>query len=215
MAVALASLVPAAIKLGTSLSQGIRANKMEDQYSRPDYEIPQGMLDAVDIYKNLALQGGLPRQDLIEDKISESGANALAGLKEAATSPWDVIRGSQRIGETQAEKIKDLGIAGGQFATQAKQDYSGILQGLSQLQERQFMYNEMQPYVNSMDAIRRLREGGLWNMYSGTSDASGVMANNPDIFNDLFKDKGVIAAENKLEGLNTALKEQLRYKAPN
>lgn len=186
---ALASLVPAAIKLGTSLSQGIRANKMEDQYSRPVYEIPQGMLDAVDIYKNLALQGGLPRQDLIEDKISESGANALAGLKEASTSPWDVIRGSQRIGETQAEKIKDLGIAGGQFATQAKQDYSGILQGLSQLQERQFMYNEMQPYVNSMDAIRRLREVGLWNMYSGTSDASGVMAKNPDIFNDLFKDK--------------------------
>lgn len=181
-AAALATLIPAAIQLGTSLSQGARARRMEDQYSRPNYEVPQGMLDAVDIYKNLALQTGLPRQDLIEDKLSESGANALAGLKEAATNPWDVIKGSQRIAETQAEKTKDLGIAGAQFATQAKQDYSGILQGLSQLQERQFMYNEFQPYTNAMDAIRRLRESGNWNMYSGASNVAGVVANNPEIF---------------------------------
>ena len=215
-AAALATLIPAAIQLGTSIYQGSQAKKMEGQYSRPNYEVPQGMLDAVDIYKNLALQTGLPRQDLIEEKLDESGANALAGLKEAATNPWDVIKGSQRIAETQAEKSKDLGIAGAQFATQAKQDYSGILQGLSQLQEKQFMYNEFQPYTNAMDAIRRLRESGTQNLYSGASNVAGVMASSPDMFKGLFGEgKDVTAAQNRLEGLNSAMEEQLRYKAPN
>ncbi len=186
---AVAALIPAAISLITSLSQNAKANKLAGQGDRPNYEIPQGMLDALDISKNMALQTGLPRQDLIEEKLDESGANTLAGIKEAATSPWDIIKGSQRIGEVQSEKIKDLGIAGAEFGRQSKQDYSSLLQGLSQLQEKQFMYNEFQPYVNKMNTIRNLREAGNQNLYSGASNAAGVFANDPDIFKGLFNNK--------------------------
>ena len=213
-AAALATLIPAAIQLFTSLSQNAKANKLGSQYDRPNFQIPQGMLDALDMQKNLALQTGLPRQDLIEQKLDESSANALEGIKSAATSPWDIIKGSQRIGEAGAEKIKDLGISGAEFNRQSVMDYSGLLQGLSQLQEKQFMYNEFQPYMNAMNTIRGLREASTQNLYSGVSNATGVMSYNPDMFKDIFSGSGVGESKENLDLLSKFTESQMKYTAP-
>lgn len=206
-----AALIPAAIQLFTSLSQKGKADKFADT-KRPDYQIPQAMLEAIGINKDLAMQSELPGQRLIEEKLDERGANTLAAVKSGATSPWEVISGAQRIGEVQSEKIKDLGIASAEYGVGAKSELVKALEGLSRLQENQFMYNEYSPYMNAMESSRQLREASTQNLYSGASNAAGVIANSPD-FGSLFSGGGARDSKQRLEGGFSAIEELLRQKA--
>jgi hypothetical protein len=178
MPAAAAALIPVAMQIFQAIRQGSQANKLEGQYGqRPNMPIPQGMYDALDIKKNLALQNGLPRQDLIMDKLNESSANAMSNIKESATSPWQITSGAQKLGEISAEKTKDLGIAGAEYSAGAKNDWASALEGLAKIQQDQFMYNDYAPYMNAMNTIRGLREAGNQNLYSGTSNMAGILAN--------------------------------------
>jgi hypothetical protein len=214
---AVAALIPIALQMYQAIKQGSQANKLSEGYQRPNMEIPQGMYDALDIKKNLALQDGLPRQDLIEEKLDESSANTMVGIKEAATTPWDVIKGSQRVGEVKSEKVKDLGIAGGEFKVNAANDLAKAFEGLSKLQQDQFMFNEYSPYVNAMNTVRGLREASNKNLYSGASNAAGVLGysdkgeNNDSLLESIF---GVGKAKASLDGMANATQSQMQYTPP-
>ena len=212
--------IPIALQMIQSFSQNKKADELAGNYKRPYNEIPQGMYDALDIKKNLALQSGLPRQDLIEEKLDESSANTMADIKSAATTPWDVIKGSQRVGEVKSEKVKDLGIAGGEFKTNAANDLARAFEGLAKLQQDQFMYNEYQPYLDRMNTVRGLREASTKNLYSGAQNWAGVSAYNS--MNDNGEDKKTIwdliygtgKAKARLEGGANATQSQTQYITP-
>jgi hypothetical protein len=176
---AAAVAIPIIMQLLQAIKQGSQANKLEGKAgSRPKMPIPQGMYDALDIKKNLALQNGLPREDLIMDKLNESSANAMSNIKESATSPWQITAGAQKLGEVNAEKTKDIAIAGAEYSAGAKNDWASALEGLGKLQQDQFMYNDYAPYMDKMNTIRGLREAGNQNLYSGAMNAAGVDAYN-------------------------------------
>lgn len=212
---AIAAAIPIALQIFQAIKQGSQANKMAGDYNRPNMEVPQGMYDALDIKKNLALQTGLPRQDLIEQKLDESSANALAGIKEGATSPWDVIKGAQRVGEVKSEKIKDLGIAGGEYKVNAANDLAKAFEGLAKIQQDQFMFNEYSPYMNAMNTVRGLREASTKNLFSGASNAAGVWANSTkegngeSIWDSIF---GVNKAKSNLGALENEQMNALKPK---
>jgi len=210
---ALAALIPAAIQGITAISQASRARKMESEYDRPNMQIPQGMLDAVDMQKNLALQTGLPRQDLIEGKIDQSVADALGGVKESATSPWQITSAAQTLAGKKSDKLVDLGIAGANYNSQQVGNLTGLLEGLSKYQENQFMYNDFAPYMNAMNTIRGLREAGNQNLFSGAGNAAGVYAENPDMFNGIFGD-GAGKSKARLEGMFGNIESSMAYNAP-
>lgn len=207
-----AALIPIAMQIFQAIRQGSQANKLEGEYgNRPKMPIPQGMYDALDIKKNLALQSGLPRQDLIEQKLDESGANAMANIKESATSPWQITAGAQKLGEINAEKTKDLGIAGAEYSAGAKNDWASALEGLAKIQQDQFMYNDYAPWMNAMNTIRGLREAGNQNLYSGASNLSGVMANDPDMFKGMFANIGLNKATGRLDTLASQIESSAKY----
>lgn len=183
----IAAMIPAVTQIIKSISQNSMANKYANS-KRPISHIPQGMLDAVDIQKNLALQSELPGQRVIEEKLDESGANALNTIKAGATSPWEAITGGQRINENITEKVKDLGIAGAEMQIRNKSVLSQMLEGLGKMQQENFMMNDFAPYLADMDAAKNLRTAGTKNMFSGLSNLSGMIAENPDMFKGLFED---------------------------
>lgn len=208
--------VPIAMQIIKAITQDKQANELSGSYKRPFSEVPQGMYDALDIKKNLALQTGLPRQDLIEQKLDESSANALAGIKEGATSPWDVIKGAQRVGEVKSEKIKDLGIAGGEYKVNAQTELATALERLAKIQQDQFMFNEYSPYMNAMNTVRGLREASTRNLFSGSSNLAGVLANSTNensgsIWDSIF---GTGKAKARIGAMENVFDSQLKYTAP-
>jgi hypothetical protein len=211
----LALLAPIAAQLITSAMQKGRAENMANEYDRPAFQLPQAYLDAVDLNKNMALQTGLPRQDLIDQKLDQSSANALEGIKSGATSSWDITGGANRLAGIKANKIGDLGIAGANYNQESRADYTTLLQGLGQLQEKQFMMNEMQPYLNAMDAVKNSREASTQNMYAGVSNLASILSNKDESGNDIFSGlRDRKKANSWLEGFNSSMESNAAYNAP-
>jgi len=213
-----AAFIPVAMQIFQAIKQGSQANELDREYDRTNMTIPRGILDSLDINKNLALQTGLPRQDIIEDKLNENSANTIQGIKTAATSPWEAISGTQRVNEVASEKLKDVNIAGAEYSANAKSQLADVFEGLAKIEERRFMYNDFTPYVNAMDTVRGLREAGNQNLYSGTSNLAGILAENPNMFNDIFgfkKNKEGKAGAASLESFLSSIESSSSYVAPN
>jgi len=84
------------------------------------------------------------------------------------------------------EKQKNIGVAGAEYQADATRQLADVFQGLSKLQQEQFMYNDYMPYVNAMNTTRALREASTKNLYSGSSNLAGMISYNPDMFKGLF-----------------------------
>lgn len=212
---ALAALVPAAIQMFQSIKQGNQANKFASQYGRPNMQIPSGMLDALEIKKDLAYQNRLPGEEIIRESIREGGANTMADIKEAATSPWQVIAGAQGVGENISEKNKQLGIAGAEYGVQAKDELSKALERLAEWEQEKYIMEDYYPYMNAMKTVSSLRDASTKNLYSGASNIAGVLANNPDMFSQIFGNNGAGKAMNRLESNANITQQSLKYNPAN
>lgn len=213
-----ASLIPIALQIFQAIKQGSDAKKMENEYPRPNYNIPQGMLDAVDVQKNLALQTGLPGKDLITQQIDQSGANAIQTTKESATSPWQIQNAAQKIAGARSDKMMSLGVSGANFSAGRADSLTEALMGLSKLQETQFAYNDYAPYMNAMNTARGLREAGNQNLYSGLSNLAGILSyGEGNDSNDPFGFKKRKAGKEGLSNIEAsipALESSSKYNAP-
>ena len=199
-----AALIPIALQIFQAIKQGQQANKL-DTGEKPNMEIPQGMLDAVDVQKNLALQTGLPGQDMITQQLDQSGANAMQDVKQSATSPWQITNAAQKIAGTKSDKMLDLGVAGANYGAGRADSLTQALEGLSKLQENQFLYNDYAPYMERMKTIRGLREAGNQNLYSGAANFAGVASYDPEMFNDVFGFQKRAGAKEGLAGINASI----------
>lgn len=212
-----ASILPAVFKGITGLIQSSQANQLGNEYSRPNFEVPQGLLDSVDIVKNNALQSGYPRRDIAESRIDEVIANALGATREAATSPWEVSSMANRMLENKTEKIKDLDVTGERMRQDNAVRLATLLQDLGVAQEKRFMYNEYQPYMNAMNTMQELRGAGTQNLFSGISDVSGVITNAIPEWQakrDQRQAAELNTASNNLENLFSGIESNLKYTAP-
>lgn len=204
--------IPSIIQMIQGAIQGGRGRRMSEEYPRKDMPLPEGMLNAVEITKNLAMQNELPGQRTIEEKISESLAGSMQNIREGATSQGDIISGAQKLGEIGTEKIKDLGIAGAEFRNRNQYALANMMEHLSRLQEKKWMYDEYMPYLAAQDASRRYGEASSANLSQGLSNLSGIAAN--AIGMGLGGNK-VGQARTNLDTLMKSIESQMKYTAPN
>lgn len=76
-----ASLIPAAVQLGTSLYQMYQGNKL-GKTARPDSVTPQAATQALNNAKMMASMTELPGQSRIEDKLAGDTASATDAIKQ-------------------------------------------------------------------------------------------------------------------------------------
>jgi hypothetical protein len=198
-AAALLALLPSLIQMVSGASQSAKASRYANT-QRPYMPVPQGLLDAVDINKNMALQTGYPRADLLESKIDESIAGNIGSARDAVKSPWELSSLSNRMYENKTENLKDLSVKGEQLGQVNKQNYASILMDLAASQEKGYMMNEYDPYLQAMNASRSLRGAGLQNIYSGVSSAVGSGINYMDV-NSVKKAQEANASSSDLDSL--------------
>jgi len=170
------NIVPSLFQTGVGVSQLLAAKKYGKE-KRPEFEIPPALLEAVERMKDVASQRELPGAGRIYERLEKTQADALATLKESASSPGELLSGLQKVTDVTAEKKKDVGVAGEQAYNQNQFQLAKVLEGLSEMQEKQFMYNKYMPYLQAMDAAKRLSSSGLSNVYSGMGNITGVGQN--------------------------------------
>lgn len=186
---ALAQGIPALINLGKAASQKHQANKLA-KTQRPIYDVPEAVKQAVQSARMQAAKTQLPGQNLMEQKLGQNTSNAIAELKNVSNNPNDLATNIQRIYQGQLGQQNNLNIAG----AQNYQDNQGMLRGqLGQLggyEDKAFMMNKMQPYMNDKAAEAALREGSFRNLSAaGTNIASGISGYGNMQYNQQMLDK--------------------------
>jgi len=169
-----AQAIPTAINLAQAISQKKKANEFA-KTQRPQYEIPQGVLDAVNQSKYLASMRELPGQNLMEGRLGQNTAKGIAEMKNVAANPADLASNVARMYGAQNDAMNNIGIQAGQNWLGQQGQLNQALNRLGQYQQQQWDYNQNQPYQNAMAAASALREGAFRNaMAGGTNIASGI-----------------------------------------
>jgi hypothetical protein len=170
----LSQLLPTGINLAKSAIQGKQASELA-KVQRPQYNIPQGVLDAVNQSKYLASMRELPGQNLMEARLGENTAKGIAEMRNVAANPADLASNVAKMYGAQTQGLQDIGIQAGQNWLGQQGQLSQMLQNLGQYQEKAWDYNQNQPYQQAKAAESALREGAFRNLTAaGTNIASGL-----------------------------------------
>jgi hypothetical protein len=197
--------IPLIISAASSLYKMYQAGQQKNQakellgeYKRPYSEVPQGIIDMIDINKNLA-SSELPGMDLAKENIMGSTQAGLSAIRESGRSSSDVIGASTSLFSSEQDKMKELGVVNAQNKVANQLQLAKVLGDLAGYQEKNFMLNDYQPYLSAMTAARNLSNAGIINQYQGIKDISGILANSYPELAELFKSK------NKTGGVGTDL----------
>jgi len=180
MLAAAASAIPEIYKF----AQGIKDKQLAKGFAdkqRPllDVPIPQAILDSVRMAKNRAGIVGIPGQGTIQNKIDgntsagtrslietqQGGASAAAGIaaldanNNAATEELGVKAGTQNLADLAAYTHTTLPMLAGYEADKFNKEWE---------------WNQRDPYLQSMAAASALRNSGEQNMFGAIDNISSI-----------------------------------------
>lgn len=185
----LAKLVPMginAIKSGVQASQAKKLAKTE----RPEYQIPEEALQALNQAKYLSGMTELPGQNLMEAKVGQNLSKGVSELERVSTNPADLASNVAKMYMSGNESINDIGLQAGQQYLRNQGMLTDALGTMAGYRDKQFEINEMQPYENNMAASAALREGSFRNASAAGQDLSSGLSGyaNMEYYNNMLKD---------------------------
>lgn len=181
LASSLLSLAPSVFEGGSGIGQLFRAKNYDS--ARPTYNTPQPVNDNVTLAKrlyNAANSYGLPGQGRIEAKIDESSAGARRGIENSQQDPASMLLGYSAVDKNTKDSYADLGVKAANFRNQNISNTASRLMGannvLAQYKDREFDWNEKQPYEADMRMASALRNAGMQNILTGITGAADTGA---------------------------------------
>jgi hypothetical protein len=167
--------IPIALDLIKAAKQKNQLNQFA-KIERPKYNIPQGVLDAVNQSKYLASMRELPGQNLMEGRLGQNTAKGIAEMRNVAANPADLASNVAKLYASQNQGLQDIGMKAGQNWLGQQGQLNQALLRLGNYQDKQFEYNQNQPYQAAKGAESALRQASYENLYSGLSDVGGLVA---------------------------------------
>lgn len=174
-----AALAAQGIPVAIDLIKAAKQKSQLDQFSqvkRPQYKIPQGVLDAVNQSKYLAGMRELPGQNLMEARLGQNTSKGIAEMKNVAANPADLASNIAKLYASQNQGLQDIGMRAGQNWQNQQGQLAQMLQTLGHYQDKQFDYNENQPYQAAKGAESALRQASFENVYAGLSGLGNTAA---------------------------------------
>jgi len=96
-------------KMGTGISQGIKARKLA-KTPRPTFQIPQAQINSLANARMMAAQNKLPGQGLMEQDMDRSMSNAIQEASRTATSGAQLTQAATSMGLGRMEAARKLGV---------------------------------------------------------------------------------------------------------
>jgi len=164
MPVPLLAAVPTAIQAGTGIYQAVKGSQLANSMDRPDYSIPQEMLDMMTDSQIQALRG-LPaeqRQQYLDNTMRAQQASLGAmGDRQAG------LAGLAGVQQSATDAYRNLLSMDSQARMEAEQRLQGVRGQMSDYKDKEFQMNQMQPYQDTMQAAEAMKGAGLQNIMGG------------------------------------------------
>jgi hypothetical protein len=153
-----------ALGIGQMVKGAIQGSK-----KAPKMEIPQAAQQALQIAKTQAGQTQMPGQSIMEDKLASQAAAATQRLLESSGGGGGALGGIAQINQGLSNQMGGILMNQANYVAGQKQNLQNQLGNMAGWQDRQFQMNEMQPYLQEMDASRRSKDAGMQNLWGAAS----------------------------------------------
>lgn len=154
--------------------------KKAEQYAkteRPDFEIPQAVLDYVNRSKAAAGTYGLPGQGILENKIYRSGAGTNDAIYQSQQSPSAMLQGIIANDANTKEAITGIGVDAANYKAANEDQYDQALNQLGDWQYRKWEWDKQKPYLSAMAAASSYENAGMLNQQQVFDDVASMISN--------------------------------------
>jgi len=170
------------LKAGQGFGQSRKGERIrkraQNEFDANPFKTPTEALQALSSAQNQAAQTRLPGQDLLEDKISGATGSAISAIKEAATTPQDIIGSTTAAFQNlQVDPLRDLAIAGANRFDANQRNLQSQLGNIAGFRAQEWQQNVLNPYQAAMGTAGQLAAAGQKNLFSGISDIAGGVGN--------------------------------------
>jgi len=138
-----------AVTVGKAVSDGSKKRKDRKanealMKNRPQYEIPQEIFQNQAMYEAMAGSSRLPGQNILENNIGQSTAQAIGRSQKTAGSSADLLSSVTGIQANQNEVLQNMSLAGMQQQQVNKDKLAGSRETVSDYKNQKFDYNKNQ-----------------------------------------------------------------------
>lgn len=167
------SLVPELYKVGLAIKQNREAKKL-GEVERPIYYRPGEIREATQLARDAYRDPRLPGQAMMEQRIDSNTANTLARGREVASGPNALMALLSGASSSAQRAGSDLSIEAARQQERDRQDLQRQLGIEGQYSDKEFEYNQNQPYQSAMATKSALSEASNRNLMSALQGATGI-----------------------------------------
>jgi hypothetical protein len=141
---------------------------------RPQYQAPQALQDSYRQATSEANATGDPMMAAAQDRIRQNTANTIGAAQKSTRSSGSLLNavGNAQVAENAG--MNNLSMQGMGLREQRRARRYQVAGQMAQAQDKAFEINQMQPYMDKMNAKRGLMGAGLQNIMGGMSDYAAV-----------------------------------------
>lgn len=169
-----AALLPSIFQGITGASQARRGRKLAESNVRPTYYRPNEVKQGLSLAEQAYYNGAMPGSAMAENNISSASANAYDELTQGASSSGDIIDGLSKINYNEGQQLNDLSAQQAAFKAQQLQDLQQQLGIGAQYSDKEFAYNQDQPYRETAAEASALIGAGNANIGNAINGASSL-----------------------------------------
>jgi hypothetical protein len=168
MITAALSAIPAATQAGLGIYQAIKGFDLANA-ERPQYEIPQEILDNLTDAEIQALRG-LPAQQKREfiDNVQRSQQASINALGDRKAG----LSGVTGINQQSMDAYRNLLTADANQRQVNERSLMDVRSNVADYRDKEFNTNQMQPYLEQMQAAEAMKGAGFQNVMGGVSAGS-------------------------------------------
>lgn len=183
--------IPTAMQAGTGVYQLIRGNQLSNSIDRPEYSIPQEVLDKLTDAQIQALRG-LPAQQRKQylDNIMRSAQSSIAALNDRKSG----LSGISAVQQNMNDAYRNLMTMDAQARMEAEQRLQSVRSEVADYRDKEFEFNEANPYFETMRAAEAMKGAGLQNIMKGAKSGT-QMGLDYKRYNDLLNSFGEQSGE--------------------
>lgn len=175
--VALLAALPAIAQAGVGAAQYVGGRNAARNNRRPEYQIPDSYLEALEIVRQQSRQRTLPGQDLMEDKLGNVTDRAVGNIARTSATTGESLAGLVQMYSNEMDARTNLDIEATRRYDANKARLVNAQNFMGRLEDFAFDTNEMQPYQDEAARASALMGAGLQNiMRGGTNAASAAVS---------------------------------------
>jgi len=161
--------IPAVAQAGTGIYQAVKGNRLANSMERPNFEIPQEILDNLTDSQMQALRG-MPAEQKQQyiDNVMRSQQAALGAMGDRKAG----LAGLGGVQQNAIDAYRNMLSMDAQQRQVNEQALQGVRSNVADYKDKQFQVNQLDPYNQTMQAAEAMKGAGIQNMMGGVTSGA-------------------------------------------